>query len=47
LSRRFEYREKECRCNRASNGADRQRAVTLMCQQIKPLEGAPDVSGRV
>jgi hypothetical protein len=23
------------------------RAVTLMGQQIKPLEGAPDVSGRV
>lgn len=42
----FEYGEREGRCNYISNGADRKDIVTLMKEQIKRFEGAPDVRGR-
>jgi hypothetical protein len=41
----FEYGEGEGRCNYISNGADRKDVVTLMKEQIKRFEGAPDVKG--
>jgi hypothetical protein len=41
----FNYGEDEGRCNYISNGADRKEIVTLLKEQIKRFEGAPDVKG--
>ena len=42
----FPFGEKEGRCNYISNGADRKDIVTLLKEQIRRFEGAPDVTGR-
>ena len=41
----FPFGEQEGRCNYISNGAARKEIVTLMREQIKRFEGAPDVRG--
>lgn len=42
----FPFGEKEGRCNYISNGANREDIVVLFKEQIKRMEGQPDVSGR-
>jgi hypothetical protein len=41
----FPFGEKAGRCNYISNGADRRDIVTLLKEQSKRFEGAPDVEG--
>jgi len=42
----FPFGEGPGRCNYVSNGVDRGDVVTLMREQIKRFEGAPDVTGQ-
>ena len=42
----FPFDDHEGRCNYMSNGADRRDVVTLMKEQIRRFEGAPDVTGK-
>ena len=41
----FPFGDHEGRCNYISNGANRADIVTMMREQIRRFEGAPDVTG--